>query len=110
MPAPCHAPVYPELAAELARAGRAHAELAATVGCATATISQIIRGRCRPSLALRQRIADALRRDVDELFVFSPHVQRLVDLAEQQGLDARLADPSAVARVATLTRGGGNAA
>ncbi len=105
MPAPCHAPVYPELAAEIARRGRPHADLAAAAGCVTTTISQIIRGHVHPSEALRQRIADALGRDVNELFVLSEHVQRLVDLAEEQGLDARLADPSAVRRVAVLTRG-----
>jgi len=113
MPVPCHAPVYPELAAELARLGRPHANLAATAGCATTTISQIIRGHARPSAALRQRIADALGRDVDDLFVVADHVQRLVDLAVEQGFDRRVTDATVLRRVADLApneMGGSDAA
>jgi len=68
MPAPTRRPFYPELSAELARQGLSHTELAAAADCAPGTLTHLLRGRMRPSPALRARIAEALRRDEQELF------------------------------------------
>jgi transcriptional regulator with XRE-family HTH domain len=61
-------PHYPEVAAELARTGTTTADLSHVVGCHSGHLSQIIRGHAKPSKALKQRIADALGRPIDELF------------------------------------------
>lgn len=72
MPGPAGPPVYPELAAELARRCLQHRDLAERVGIAPQTVSHIIRGRLRPSVALRQRIAAELGIDEAELFGVAP--------------------------------------
>jgi transcriptional regulator with XRE-family HTH domain len=103
---------YPELAAELARRDIAHATVADAVGCSTAVISQIIRGRVNPSTGLRQRIADYLGVDVDTLFTENPLVVELTEYARrrvaetcaEQGVD--VAPPENVRDVVAAMIGG----
>jgi transcriptional regulator with XRE-family HTH domain len=97
-------PVYPELAAELARQGINAADLGRRIGRSSQTISQIVRGRLRPSDELRNRIADQLGRPADELFRLHPDIERLVDLAVQQGFGRVVDDPVTISKLATLTR------
>ena len=68
---------YPTLSAELARQDITGRELAERVGVHPGSISQIIRGRLRPSEDLRFRIADYLGVDESALFVLDPAVEAL---------------------------------
>ena len=65
-----HHPIqYPNLSARIAELDLSHAKIAAAAGCATPTISRIVRGHLVPSASLKLRIALRLGRPVDELFV-----------------------------------------
>lgn len=105
MPTVARPPAYPELAAELARAGITHPDLARRIGCSAPTISKIVRGWLAPSDDLRCRIADALGRSADDLFAVDDNVRRLVDQAVAQGFHPTVSDVVALQRVATLLGG-----
>jgi len=104
MTAPSSAPTYPELAAELARTGRSYADVARAAGCAAGTLTHVVRGRLRPSADLRHRIAAAVDRDEAELFALAPDVQRLIDMAAEQGFSERVTASTTLAQVAALVR------
>jgi len=97
-------PVYPELAAELARQGINASDLGRRIGRSPQTISQIIRGRFRPSDQLRRQIADTLGRPEAELFQLHPDIERLINLAVQQGYGTVITDPTAIKRLAVICR------
>lgn len=97
---------YPELKADLVSRDIPHATLAAEVGCATQTISHILRGRVNPSSKLRQRIADYLERDVDELWTENTQVRHLTESRTAQGHPATITDPAILRRAVTLAGGG----
>ena len=93
---------YPELAAELARQDITHTGLAAAVGCSPTAISHIVRGRLRPSDELRQRIADHLGGDIDQLFAENELVHRLANSRTAQGLSETITDQAVLRRIVTL--------
>ena len=97
-------PVYPELAAEIARQGITAADLGRRVGRSPQTISQIIRGRLRPSDQLRRRIATELDRPEGELFALNADIERLIGLAISQGFGRTINDPATINRLAVLTQ------
>ncbi len=60
--------VHPRLQARIAELDRPLAEVALRAGCAAASITHVVRGRLRPSDALKVRLAEALESTVAELF------------------------------------------
>jgi transcriptional regulator with XRE-family HTH domain len=72
MSAPVAPLALPELKVEIIRQETTNMAVAAAVGCAEGTISQIIRGKLVPSEGLKRRIAEHLGRPVAELFGTTP--------------------------------------
>jgi len=68
MPAPSYPPVFPELAAAIARTGRSLASVSHQVDCSSAYLGQIIRGHAKPSAAIIERIAAVLGEPQETLF------------------------------------------
>lgn len=64
---------YPRLKARMAELDVPANELADVVGIHEGSMSQIQRGRLRPSAALQHRIAEALGSTVDDLFAPVEH-------------------------------------
>ena len=98
-------PVYPELAASIARSAYSHTDFAIEVGIHPTTLSRVIHGYMRPTEALRQRMADVLEiEDVDWLFQFAPEIERLIQMAVDQGLGRSVKDMDTLRRIAVLTQ------
>lgn len=68
MPRPRYPLTYPRLKSRIAELDRSQTALAAEIGCVPETITQVLRGRLRPSDGLKARLADALHSTVAELF------------------------------------------
>lgn len=59
---------FPRLKARIAELDRSQVEIAAEVPCARETLTQILRGRLRPSARMRSRLAEILDAPEDDLF------------------------------------------
>jgi transcriptional regulator with XRE-family HTH domain len=83
MPAPTARPVYPQLAAVIAISGRSLSDVSHDVKCNSQYLGQIIRGRAKPSIEMRKRIASALGRHEAELFAPSQDQKMYLDIHDR---------------------------